>query len=173
MASRSVVSPKREIQKPHYLAPEPPSLNVPAITPQLANSASLSGLVGREDALAQMHIWLEQVFQGERRIVFVTGELGIGKTTLVEAFLAAASSSHQLCVARGQCLEQYGQGEAYLPVLEALGRLSRGPEREVLIPLLSRFAPTWLAQMPTLISTAEQEGLRRQMFGCDSRTHVA
>ena len=165
MASRSVVSPKRKIQKPYDLAPEPPALSMSAATQPPANTASLIGLVGREDALAQMHIWLDQVFQGERRIVFVTGELGIGKTTLVEAFLATASSSRRLCVARGQCLEQYGQGEAYLPVLEALARLSRGPEREVLIPLLSRFAPTWLAQMPTLISAAEQEALRRQMLG--------
>lgn len=33
----------------------------------------------------------------------------------------------------GQCIEQYGAGEAYLPVLEALGRLCRGADGEHVI----------------------------------------
>jgi predicted ATPase len=78
--------------------------------------------------------------------VFVTGEPGIGKTTLVEAFAAQiqreenqkakgfdlpAPSPQPLApalVARGQCIEQYGTGEPDLPVLEALGRLARTPD---------------------------------------------
>jgi putative protein kinase ArgK-like GTPase of G3E family len=35
---------------------------------------------------------------GERQIVFVTGEPGIGKTTLVEAFLAGTVSSFEFQV---------------------------------------------------------------------------
>jgi hypothetical protein len=33
-------------------------------------------------------------------------------------------------VGRGQCIQHYGAGEAYLPILEALGRLGRdgGPQ---------------------------------------------
>jgi DNA-binding winged helix-turn-helix (wHTH) protein len=45
-------------------------------------------LVGRETELGQLHGWLEKALNGERQIVFVTGEAGIGKTALVEAFLA-------------------------------------------------------------------------------------
>ena len=64
----------------------------------------------------------------QRRLVFVTGEAGIGKTTIIERFLAGASrASGALLVARGQCVEHRGAGEAYLPVLEALGRLARQP----------------------------------------------
>ncbi len=44
-------------------------------------------LVGRAPELAQLHGWLEKALRGERQVVFVTGEPGIGKTTLVEAFL--------------------------------------------------------------------------------------
>jgi Cdc6-like AAA superfamily ATPase len=44
-------------------------------------------LVGREAELAQLRRWLEKALQGERQVVFVTGEPGIGKTTVVEAFL--------------------------------------------------------------------------------------
>lgn len=43
-------------------------------------------LVGREIELAQMQRWLAKAQQGERQVVFVTGELGAGKTTVVEAF---------------------------------------------------------------------------------------
>ncbi|MBI3757856.1 MAG: winged helix-turn-helix domain-containing protein [Deltaproteobacteria bacterium] len=45
-------------------------------------------LVGRETELAQLHQWSAKALSGERQIIFVTGEPGIGKTTLIEAFLA-------------------------------------------------------------------------------------
>src|SRR5215510_6226638 len=37
-------------------------------------------LVGREAELRQLHDWLQKARQGERQIIFVTGEPGIGKT---------------------------------------------------------------------------------------------
>jgi len=40
-------------------------------------------LVGRETELAQLHDWLDKAANGHRQLVFVTGEPGIGKTTLV------------------------------------------------------------------------------------------
>src|SRR5262245_27736660 len=43
-------------------------------------------LVGREREFAQLQNFLQRAQQGERQVVFVTGEPGIGKTTLVEAF---------------------------------------------------------------------------------------
>jgi len=42
---------------------------------------------GREAELRQLHKWLEKALSGERQLVFVTGEPGIGKTTVVDAFL--------------------------------------------------------------------------------------
>jgi predicted ATPase len=63
---------------------------------------------------------LERALQGERQVVFVTGEAGIGKTTLVNEFVDRAADAHDAGVARGQCLEHYGAGEAYLPVLDAV-----------------------------------------------------
>jgi len=58
-------------------------------SPQLAtgNWQLTTSLVGREAELAQLHQWLEKVLNGERQIIFLTGEPGIGKTTLLEAFL--------------------------------------------------------------------------------------
>jgi DNA-binding winged helix-turn-helix (wHTH) protein len=50
-------------------------------------------LVGREAELAQLQYWWTTAMNGERQGVFVTGEPGIGKTSLVEAFLQSLESS--------------------------------------------------------------------------------
>jgi len=129
-------------------------------------------LVGREAELSQLHRWLDKALEGERQIVFVTGEPGIGKTTLMEAFLAdvgahcdAPGARGEAWLGRGQCIEHHGAGEAYMPVLEALGRLCREPEGERLIELLGQYAPTWLVQMPALLSSADLEALQHKVMG--------
>src|SRR5262249_21377134 len=126
---------------------------------------SMPTLMGREAELAQLQSWLERALRGGRQVVFVIGEAGIGKTTLIEEFLTQAAARHDLCLARGQCFDHYGTGEAYLPVLEALSQVCRRPGGEALIPALARFAPTWLLQMPALLSAAEREQLQREVLG--------
>ena len=66
----------------------------------------------------------------------------------MDAFAASLAADLTLWVARGQCLDHHGMGEAYLPVLDALGRLCRRADGGHLVELLDRYAPTWLAQMP-------------------------
>jgi DNA-binding winged helix-turn-helix (wHTH) protein len=123
------------------------------------------GPVGRQQELEQLHSWLAQALGGQRRVVFVTGEAGIGKTTLVEAFLMQVAAMGGVWIAHGQCVEHFGAGEAYRPVLEALDRLCRGPGGTRLVEVLRREAPTWLAQLPGLLSTAEAEALQRLLRG--------
>jgi predicted ATPase/DNA-binding winged helix-turn-helix (wHTH) protein len=122
-------------------------------------------VVGRQAELAQLHRWLQQTLRGIRQVVFVTGEAGLGKTTVVEAFLEELAAYGTLWIARGQCLEHYGTGEAYLPVLEAWGRLFKEPEGQTLVELMARQAPTWMMQMPWLINGAEFEILQRRVLG--------
>ena len=137
--------------------------SVPARRPQSATPH----FVGRDPELAQLHKWFERALEGERQIVFVTGEPGIGKTTLVEEFLQQEQVSHAESIwsGRGQCIEHYGTGEPYLPVLDALGRLCRGPGGEPLLELLDKHAPTWLVQMPGLVGAAEQRNLQKRVAG--------
>lgn len=156
--------------------------NSPAFPAQpSALSLRPSFLVGREVELVQLRTWLDKAARGERQLVFVTGEPGIGKTTLIEAFLSeirgqeSENSSFTSTkpqapsplpwIAWGQCVEHYGASEAYLPLLEALGRLCRQPDGKQLIDILSRYAPTWLVQMPPLVSEAEFETLHRKVQG--------
>jgi DNA-binding winged helix-turn-helix (wHTH) protein/predicted ATPase len=122
-------------------------------------------LVGREQELAQLHGWLAQALQGERHLVFIPGEAGIGKTTLVDAFFAQIASNKSLWVARGQCVENYGAGEAYLPVLEAFERLCSTAGADSLLNVIRQHAPLWLVQMPALIDPTERLTLQRQTAG--------
>jgi predicted ATPase len=96
--------------------------------------------------------------------VFVAGEAGIGKTTFVNAFLDTLGGTAAR-IARGQCIEQYGAGEPYMPVLEALMRLCREARAERVVDLLHKFAPTWLTQMPPLLSDADSERLQVTVQG--------
>ena len=119
-------------------------------------------VVGREDELARLQSWYSHVLEGQRQVIFVTGEAGIGKTTFVQTFLDSVQQEGTARVGRGQCVEQYGGGEPYMPVLEALSRLSREPGGERVVEVLDRFAPTWLAQMPELLAPAERGRLQGQ-----------
>ena len=53
-------------------------------------------------------------------------------------------------------VEQYGPGEAYLPILQAMGRLGREPEGQQLIAILRHYAPTCLMQLPVLHNATEE-----------------
>jgi predicted ATPase/DNA-binding winged helix-turn-helix (wHTH) protein len=129
----------------------------------LRAASSPPGVVGRDESLSQMRRWLEKMLGGKRQIVFVTGEVGIGKTALVDTFVRSIASDRSIRIGRGQCLEQYGTSEAYLPVLEAIGRLCR--EQGEVVSVLRAHAPMWLLQMPSLLSTSDRESLSRKVFG--------
>src|SRR6185369_7183479 len=47
-------------------------------------------LIGRDLEIENLHQCLERAMRGTRQVVFVSGEPGIGKTALVDTFLASA-----------------------------------------------------------------------------------
>src|SRR6266545_3312607 len=57
---------------------------------------------GRARELARLERLLADARAGQRRLVFVTGEAGIGKTTIIERFLADAAAEGALLVARSE-----------------------------------------------------------------------
>jgi predicted ATPase len=122
-------------------------------------------LVGRESELAQLRLLFEKALQGQRQVVFLAGEPGIGKTALVDAFLTQLQKRTDVRTTSGQCVEQYGPGEAYLPLLEATTRLCRGPGGARHIEAMKRYAPSWLAQLPSLLEPQEFERLQQSVQG--------
>ena len=136
--------------------------------PALSESSNISvegieRLVGRETELELLQQALTDARNGRRQLLFLTGESGIGKTTLLETFLAECVRGEEVWVAVGQCVQHYGKGEAYLPLIDAIGDLVK--ESPHLIEYLRRDAPSWLAQMPALIDGEESDILRRRLQG--------
>lgn len=128
--------------------------------------------VGRETALAQLGQAFARATSGSRQLVFLTGEPGIGKTALVDHFLAGlgrgstpALRDPAPLLSRGQCADGYGASEPYMPLLEAVERLCRESASHEPVGLLRRVAPTWLLQLPRLQSVGEEEQLRRRLAG--------
>ena len=126
-------------------------------------SPQSTSFIGRTHALLRLRANWDLACAGQRKVVWVAGEPGIGKTTLIEHFIAGLGEV--LCV-RGQCVEQYGSGEPYLPVLEALSQLCRSDGS--LVSLLRSVAPTWLLQLPWLSTSEERDILRRDLAGASA-----
>jgi len=105
------------------------------------------------------------VAHGTRQLGFVSGEAGVGKTTVVAMALARLAAGGGVRTARGQCVEHTGEGEPYLPFLEALGQLGHGPERDVVCTVLRQYAPLWLVHLPGLVSESELERLQGRLQG--------
>lgn len=122
-------------------------------------------MLGREAELTKMRAWLDRTLAGDRHIVFVTGEAGIGKTTFVQGFVETVGELGNIRIARGQCLERYGAGEAYLPVLDAFSRLCQSHGGDQVVDVLRNQAPTWLAQMLSLVPQSDRAGLQSQTMG--------
>ncbi len=135
-------------------------------TPPVSTMAPTSGVrplptfIGRGDALSSLQRSWGRACDGQRALVWLAGEPGIGKTTLIEHFVAGLDG---VICARGHCMEHYGTGEPYLPVLEALAELCRSDP--ALPELLRAVAPTWLLQLPWLSRAQERDALRRELAG--------
>jgi predicted ATPase len=110
-------------------------------------------LIGREEQSRQLNTSLNQTMGGRMQIVFVTGEAGIGKTTLVTAFLDAAKKKPDLLIARSKCYAVAGsQHEPYLPFLQILEAvIAEKPDDAIWNRLrrgMAEIAPDWLAVIP-------------------------
>src|SRR5262245_48376889 len=129
------------------------SVEAPAATSAPAASRFSAGapFIGRDTALAELRDAWRSAQAGERQLVWVTGEAGVGKSRLVDSFLRELEPG---IATYGQCVEHFGTGEPYLPILEAVKELCRRDPQ--LVTAMRTVAPTWLVQMPWLVSEAER-----------------
>src|SRR5439155_15125341 len=107
--------------------------------------------VGRQQERAALRTGFEEAAAGRGSLVCVTGEPGLGKTTLVEGFLDELAAGGERCgVARGHCSERLAGTEAYLPFLEALDSLLQGEDGAAAARLMKLLASTWYVQLAPL-----------------------
>jgi predicted ATPase len=104
--------------------------------------------VGHEHERAALRAGFESAAAGRGLVLCVTGEPGLGKTTLVEGFLdELAAGGRTSSLARGRSSERLAGAEAYLPFLEALDSLLQGEGGAAAAQLLKQLAPTWYVQL--------------------------
>jgi len=114
--------------------------------------AITKGIVGRDEELDRLLQQMALAACGERQVVFVTGEVGIGKTALVDAFCHELGA--EWSVARGQCVDGFGEKEEYYPVMEALGRLCARGNSEGAGAVMAEMAPAWMRTLGRVHDTA-------------------
>src|SRR5205823_9544009 len=108
-------------------------------------------IIGRQQERAALRTAYEEAAAGRGLLLCVTGEPGLGKTTLVESFLEELAASGQTWhLARGRCSERLGGAEAYLPFLEALDSLLQGEGGASAAQAMKLLAPTWYVQVAPL-----------------------
>ncbi|HEX4170240.1 MAG TPA: AAA family ATPase [Bryobacteraceae bacterium] len=137
-----------------------PSVSSPgAGTTRLLSATQPQGItVGRRRELSELRVVLQATKEKGGRLFCISGEPGIGKTTLVETFLAGLAPGLDCRIARGRCSERLSGAEAYLPILEGLESLMCA-SAEMIRNLLFEVAPSWYVQTasfrsPSVPSTA-------------------
>jgi len=176
----------RMLEKDARLRPTAPEVELALAAyedPAEAKPAPAAGLpvqriVGRTKPLAELRSAFETAAAGRGLITCIAGEPGIGKTTLVEEFIAGLATHPAGCnVARGRCSERLAGSEAYLPLLEALESLQHGPAGDSITRCMKRVAPTWYVQIAPLAAedssftrvldeakAASQERMKRELM---------
>ena len=132
---------------------------LPRATAAVTTALQAPAIIGRMDALARLRAAWSRTCAGERSVVWVAGDPGIGKTTLIDHFVGSLGD---VASARGQCIEQYGAGEPFFPVLEALAALCRSDS--TVLPLRA-VAPGLLLQFPWLCTPQERNNLGQERAG--------
>jgi tetratricopeptide (TPR) repeat protein len=109
--------------RPPGAAPAAAAAHTPGESPPLPALVTRSGgddFVGRRAELAALEAAWSRARAGERTVVLVAGEAGVGKTSLVSRLAAEAHAGGALVLA-GHCDEGYGA--PYRPFVEALAPL--------------------------------------------------
>ena len=104
--------------------------------------------VSRERELQQLADHLSWILKNKKpRIVFIHGDFGVGKTTLVEAFLQSVENNQSILIGRGKCSYE-DQDNGRIPFIQVLNGLMRrqktGPNGKKLLNWVKEVAPGWV-----------------------------
>ncbi len=141
----------------------------PAIVPEPPRTRKARRIVGREPEKAALRAAFNDVKSARGSMLVVSGDAGIGKTTLVEEFVRDVTAEG-VTVGAGRCSERLAGTDAYLPWLEALDALLRGgagmPAR-----MMRQLAPAWHAKVASGVGESDgatagtpPEILKREML---------
>lgn len=99
--------------------------------------------VGREQEVQRLIADSDTAFAGRRRVVFVSGNAGIGKTALVNYVASKISADlPDLWLAVGQCVDNFGEAEALMPLVDCVRQWILSPRGSIVAELVREVAPS-------------------------------
>jgi DNA-binding winged helix-turn-helix (wHTH) protein len=116
-------------------------------------------LIGREAEVGAVLRALAAARGGVRQVCLISGEPGVGKSAVLWTSLAEMAKAADLAVTWGHCVERYGSGEPFQPLLDGLMRLCHSARGERVVEVLERHAPMWLVQLPGVLPPRELAAL--------------
>ncbi|MGB3716592.1 MAG: ABC transporter substrate-binding protein, partial [Candidatus Promineifilaceae bacterium] len=148
-----IPSPRSQISSPQHATPS-------FLAESTERERERPVFVGRERELAWLDGQLEVVLEGQNRVVFVTGEAGMGKSSLLAEFADRATEAQPaLLVVWGSCDAFTGAGDPYLPFRDVLGLLAGDIEGGWGSGILNREQATRIWQaMPSTAETMTTKG---------------
>jgi serine/threonine protein kinase/predicted ATPase len=118
------------------------------VTVSQRSAQSSREVVGRDLEMDALLHEFERADRGTGRLVVLSAEAGVGKTTLLDAFVKTLEDRGEAVrIGRGRCSERLAGSEAYLPVLEVLDSLQRSEQHGSLSRLIRALAPSWYVQI--------------------------
>lgn len=122
--------------------------SVPLAAGGAGDAAAAAAFVSREGELRRLLDQLRGAAQSLGRVVFIAGEAGIGKTTLLSGFARAARQQQPgVLVLTGGCLQLSGDAEPCLPWFWALRDALASTDGELWLEALREHAAGWYSHL--------------------------
>ncbi len=138
------------------------SLRIPSFLQQDNRNPhpSQASFVERHKELSRLEGFLQHALVGNATPVFLLGDAGSGKTSLMREFARIAQEAHpKLLIAGGQCNAQTGPGDPFRPFRDILGILTGDLEIDWTVGMLNRDQALQIwASIPDVIQAITASG---------------
>lgn len=125
-------------------------------------------IVGRAEQLEQLRVTLDEVVTDGSRFVLIGGDAGVGKTTILQTFVAELGSTladRRAQVVLGQCVPLGGDGLPFAPIVGALRDLIALHGVEQILAWAGAGRQGLGALLPDLVQAPRQgDSIRLQLF---------
>jgi tetratricopeptide (TPR) repeat protein len=126
--------------------------------------------VGRHKELRLIQEAFAAASGGPVRMLTISGDAGMGKTTIVNDFLSGTESAQvPVWILRGCCSERLSKTDAFVPIFECMDELARGKSGPEAAQLMQQQAPLWYSLLasqpeepPAAAREASPERMRRE-----------
>jgi DNA-binding winged helix-turn-helix (wHTH) protein len=128
----------------------------PVGAPRNGDAAATLPIVGRDLEKQQLRKAFDLARDGRGGLVSITGDIGMGKTALIDVFLQDLLKDTQtFYLARSRSSESLIEAEPFMPWIEALSGMAKEPS---LADIMQKEAPTWYREI-----THTGSGVARRM----------